>query len=88
MRETGGHYSTYNPVRVATHAYAAIRRDLWAARSWRERAGRVLRGPGRQPGPATAEGPGGVEPPGPSGVRVPQQATAVPAAPTSPAPPT
>jgi hypothetical protein len=81
VRETGGLFgltkniSTNNPVRVATHEYAAIGRDVRAARSWRERAGRVLRGPGWQPGPATAEGPGDVEPPGPSGVRVPQQAT-------------
>lgn len=40
---------TYNPLRVATHEYAAIGRDLRAARSWPERAGRVLRGPGWQP---------------------------------------
>ena len=40
---------TYNPLRVATHEYAAIARDLRAAGSWRERAGRVFRGPGWQP---------------------------------------
>jgi hypothetical protein len=40
---------TYNPIRVATHEYAAIARDLRAAGSWRERAGRMFRGPGWQP---------------------------------------
>ncbi|URM91843.1 sterol desaturase family protein [Streptomyces sp. MRC013] len=50
---------TYNPLRVATHEYAAIARDLRDARSWRERAGRVLRGPGWQPAPPPpAAGPG------------------------------
>ncbi|MEV6107276.1 sterol desaturase family protein [Streptomyces sp. NPDC051940] len=41
--------ATYNPLRVATHEYAAIARDVRAARGWRERAGRVLRGPGWEP---------------------------------------
>jgi hypothetical protein len=45
---------TYNPIRVATHEYAAIARDLRAAGSWRERAGRMFRGPGWQPVPAPA----------------------------------
>ncbi|MFH8470164.1 sterol desaturase family protein [Streptomyces sp. NPDC017991] len=40
---------TYNPIRVATHEYGAIARDLRAAGSWRERAGRVFGGPGWQP---------------------------------------
>ncbi|MEV7510747.1 MULTISPECIES: sterol desaturase family protein [unclassified Streptomyces] len=40
---------TYNPLRVATHEYAAIARDVRAARTWSERAGRVFRGPGWQP---------------------------------------
>ncbi|WP_148589149.1 sterol desaturase family protein [Streptomyces sp. WAC01526] len=40
---------TFNPLRVATHEYAAIARDIRAADSWRERAGRVFRGPGWQP---------------------------------------
>ncbi|MBN3928558.1 sterol desaturase family protein [Streptomyces verrucosisporus] len=40
---------TYNPLRVATHEYAAIARDLRAARDWREAAGRLFRGPGWQP---------------------------------------
>ncbi|MFF0451052.1 sterol desaturase family protein [Streptomyces sp. NPDC004609] len=42
---------TYNPLRVATHEYAAIARDVRAADTWRERAGRVFRGPGWQPAP-------------------------------------
>lgn len=46
---------TYNPLRVATHEYAAIGRDLKAARSWSERVGRVVRGPGWQPAEATAQ---------------------------------
>lgn len=56
---------TYNPLRVATHEYAAIARDLRAAASWRERAGRLLRGPGWQPVPAPSEtsGPSAASPP-------------------------
>ncbi|MGW0907614.1 sterol desaturase family protein [Streptomyces sp. NPDC002853] len=41
--------TTYNPLRVATHEYVAIARDLRKATSWRERGGRVFRGPGWQP---------------------------------------
>lgn len=41
--------ATYNPLRVATHEYAAIARDVRAADSWGERAGRIFRGPGWQP---------------------------------------
>ncbi|GFN02978.1 sterol desaturase family protein [Streptomyces microflavus] len=43
--------ATHNPLRVATHEYAAIARDVRAAGSWSERAGRVFRGPGWQPSP-------------------------------------
>ncbi|NGN64205.1 sterol desaturase family protein [Streptomyces sp. A7024] len=49
--------TTFNPLRVATHEYAAIARDVRAAGDWRERAARVFRGPGWQPSaasPATA----------------------------------
>jgi hypothetical protein len=46
--------ATFNPLRVATHEYVAIARDLKAAADWRERAGRMLRGPGWQPAPAPA----------------------------------
>lgn len=45
---------TYNPLRVATHEYAAIARDVAAAGTWRARFGHVLRGPGWQPSPASA----------------------------------
>jgi sterol desaturase/sphingolipid hydroxylase (fatty acid hydroxylase superfamily) len=41
--------STYNPLRIAFHEYAALGRDLRAAHSWRDRAGHVLRGPGWTP---------------------------------------
>ncbi|WP_275465244.1 sterol desaturase family protein [Streptomyces noursei] len=41
--------NTFNPLRVATHEYAAIARDIRAAESWSERVGRVFRGPGWQP---------------------------------------
>ncbi|MCL7497498.1 MULTISPECIES: sterol desaturase family protein [Streptomyces] len=47
---------TFNPLRVATHEYAAIARDIRAADSWRERAGRVFRGPGWQPAQRAAVG--------------------------------
>ncbi|GHF72265.1 C-5 sterol desaturase [Streptomyces mashuensis] len=40
---------TYNPLRVATHEYVAIARDIRAARTWRDRAGHLFRGPGWQP---------------------------------------
>ncbi|MGZ6826506.1 MAG: sterol desaturase family protein [Mycobacteriales bacterium] len=47
---------TSNPLRVATHEYVAIWGDLKAARSWRDRAGHLLRGPGWAPAaPAAAE---------------------------------
>ena len=40
---------TYNPLVVATHEYASIWRDVRAARTWRDRWGHVVRGPGWQP---------------------------------------
>ncbi|OIV36792.1 C-5 sterol desaturase [Mangrovactinospora gilvigrisea] len=47
--------ATYNPLRVATHEYAAIARDLHGSGSVRTAAGRLFRGPGWQPdGPAAA----------------------------------
>ncbi|WP_335936037.1 sterol desaturase family protein [Streptomyces sp. PTD5-9] len=47
---------TFNPLRVATHEYAAIARDLRTASGWGERTGRIFRGPGWQPAaPRTAE---------------------------------
>lgn len=41
---------TYNPLRVALHEYAAIGRDLRAARSWRARLGHLVYSPGWRPG--------------------------------------
>ncbi|MEV6966670.1 sterol desaturase family protein [Hamadaea sp. NPDC051192] len=50
---------TYNPLRVAFHEYASIGRDLRAARTWRERLGRIFGGPGWEPAaPAESEGAG------------------------------
>jgi sterol desaturase/sphingolipid hydroxylase (fatty acid hydroxylase superfamily) len=43
--------TTSNPLRVATHEYAAIWRDLRATCSWRHRAGYLLHGPGWSPAP-------------------------------------
>lgn len=40
---------TFNPLRVATHEYTAIWRDLCAATSWRDRWGHAFRGPGWSP---------------------------------------
>ena len=41
--------STFNPLRVAVHEYAAIARDVRGAAGWRARFGYVLRGPGWSP---------------------------------------
>lgn len=43
---------TFNPVRVAFHEYVDIWRDVRAARSWRDRVGYALRGPGWRPAAA------------------------------------
>jgi sterol desaturase/sphingolipid hydroxylase (fatty acid hydroxylase superfamily) len=40
---------TYNPLRIAFHEWAAIARDLFAARSWREALGVVFGPPGWRP---------------------------------------
>jgi sterol desaturase/sphingolipid hydroxylase (fatty acid hydroxylase superfamily) len=40
---------THNPVRVAFHEFAALARDVRAARSWQDRLGHVFRGPGWRP---------------------------------------
>jgi sterol desaturase/sphingolipid hydroxylase (fatty acid hydroxylase superfamily) len=42
---------TYNPLKVATHELFAIARDVRTAKSWRDRAGYVFRGPGWSPTP-------------------------------------
>ncbi len=40
---------TYNPVTIAFHEWAAMARDVWHARSWRERLGYVCAPPGWRP---------------------------------------
>ena len=40
---------TFNPLKVATHEYAAIWRDVRGARRWRHRAGYLFGRPGWQP---------------------------------------
>ncbi|MDT0424080.1 sterol desaturase family protein [Streptomyces evansiae] len=51
--------TTYNPLRVATHEYVALARDLRAARTWRDRLRHLVNGPGWRPGEAAgAGGPG------------------------------
>ena len=55
--------STHNPLRVATHEYAAIARDLAGARTWRARLGHVFRGPDWRPnGRSAAPVPAGIRP--------------------------
>lgn len=44
---------TYNPLRVAFHEYAAIARDVRAARAWRQRLDHLVRPPGWRPAPVT-----------------------------------
>ena len=41
--------NTFNPLRVATHEFTAIGRDVWHAERWRDRWGYVAKGPGWQP---------------------------------------
>lgn len=45
---------TYNPLRVATHEYAAILRDMRKAHSWSSRFGHLWRSPGWSPDQQTA----------------------------------
>ncbi|MGI5488855.1 sterol desaturase family protein [Microtetraspora malaysiensis] len=40
---------TFNPVRVATHEFAAIWRDVRTARTWKGRWGYIAKGPGWHP---------------------------------------
>ncbi len=53
--------TTYNPLRVATHEYAALARDVRAARDWREGLSHLFRPPGwhppRNPAPSPAASP-------------------------------
>jgi hypothetical protein len=43
---------TFNPLRIATHEYVALARDVRRAATWRQRAAHLLRGPGWQPAAA------------------------------------
>lgn len=38
--------NTFNPLRIATHEWGAIARDVFRSRSWGDRAGHLVRGPG------------------------------------------
>ncbi len=67
---------THNPLRVATHEYAAIARDVRAAGSWRQRAGHVFRGPGWQPAPAPAPASALASTPAPASATAPAPAPA------------
>jgi sterol desaturase/sphingolipid hydroxylase (fatty acid hydroxylase superfamily) len=51
--------TTFNPVRVAFHEYAALWRDLRVASSWRARWRLLVRGPGYKPPTSAAERAGG-----------------------------
>lgn len=48
--------STYNPLRVAFHEYAAIARDVRRAGSWAQRFSHLFRPPGWRPAPAYEPG--------------------------------
>src|SRR5699024_38890 len=37
---------TFSPLRIATHEWAGIARDVFRARTWRDRVSHLLRGPG------------------------------------------
>lgn len=37
---------TFNPLRIATHEWGAIARDVFRSRTWRDRASYLVRGPG------------------------------------------
>jgi sterol desaturase/sphingolipid hydroxylase (fatty acid hydroxylase superfamily) len=52
--------ATHNPLRVATHEYAAIARDVAAARTWGDRFRHLTKGPGWQPDRDRTESPEGV----------------------------
>jgi sterol desaturase/sphingolipid hydroxylase (fatty acid hydroxylase superfamily) len=77
---------TYNPVRVATHEWADMLRDVRRAPDWRTRAGYLLHGPGWSPEPGDADradAHGGSTPaPAPEGARASAPAPAM--APTGP----
>jgi len=69
--------TTYNPLRVATHEYAAIARDVAAAPAWGDKMRHLLLGPGWRP-EAAGEGAGS------AGAAVTEPAGATPAGATAP----
>ncbi|WP_260419540.1 sterol desaturase family protein [Streptomyces sp. AK010] len=78
---------TYNLLKVATHEYVSIAKDLRAARDWRERAGREFRGPGWGPGTAVVPASPLAAVPAPSSAAVPASPLAAVPAPSSAAVP-
>ncbi len=46
---------TFNPLRLQTHEYAAIARDVRAAPTWRDKIGYVFGPPGWRPDPVVTE---------------------------------
>ena len=44
---------TFRPFQIAFHEWRAMFRDVWQARSWRDRAGHLLRPPGWSPDGST-----------------------------------
>ncbi len=48
---------TYNPLRVAYHEYAAIARDVWHAKRWRDRLNHLIRPPGWTPDATATDRP-------------------------------
>lgn len=51
--------TTHNPLRVATHEFAAMGSDVRHARGWRDRLGYMFRGPGWSPRTPTSDSSGG-----------------------------
>ncbi|MGY1771527.1 sterol desaturase family protein [Blastococcus sp. SYSU D00813] len=49
--------ASHNPLRIATHEYVAIVRDMRTDRRWSHRLGRLVRGPGWSPVPAASARP-------------------------------
>lgn len=57
---------TFNPLKVVSHEYEAIWEDVRSTRSWRDRLGYLLRGPGWRPGRAGDELPAEAGSPAPA----------------------
>lgn len=48
---------TFSPLRIATHEWAGIARDVFRAQTWRDRVSHLLRGPGWSAQQTAAHGP-------------------------------